>query len=193
MLIWFHRVSAREWGRWSITKRKARGSSGGAIWVTEPRHHLTIILQYTRRHRARLCPCLRETCVVNTVTCKSGPFSHVKQILPFSPLISDWVQLHFSAFAQEPASCRNCSAFLYKETQGLKPVPCRPRANCLYIKQGPQGYNGTSHDAWKHIQVLQGEGICHEMDVPCGTCLHSQNSSSPDSVWGALNKTTSIA
>lgn len=149
MLMWLHPASTREWGRWSVTKRKTQHRSGGAIWVTVPRHHLSMTLQCTQRHRAPLCPCLWERCVVNTVPCKSGPFSHVKQILAFSPLLSNWVQPLLSAFAQEPASCRNHSAFLTKR-RSLSPVPCRPWANCLYMKQA-QG------DAPGMVQVMMPE------------------------------------
>lgn len=191
MLIWFHPVSVREWGRWNITKRKTQGRTGGAIWVTEPRHHLTITLQYTQRHRAPLCPCLRERCIVNTVTCQSGPFSPVKQILPFFPLISNWVQLHLPAFAQEPASCRNC--FPYKETQS-QPSSLRTSSKLSPHRTRPRGLLLEWHKSWclkTHSSAAGRRDLAR--DVPCGTCLHSQNSSRPDSVWGALNKTTSIA
>lgn len=155
------RVRKMEYYKRENTRQKWWGHVGH--WA---QHHFTIILQYSQRHRAPLCPCPQERCIVNTVACKSGPFSPVKQILPFSPLISNWVQLHLSAFAQGPASCRNYSAFLTK-THSLNQLPCGPRANCLCIKQGPGGcsWNGTSHDAWKHIQVLQGEGIWQEIDT----------------------------
>lgn len=179
MLIWFHPVSVREWGRWNITKRKTQGRTGGAIWVTEPRHHLTITLQYTQRHRAPLCPCLRESCIVNTVTCQSGPFSPVKQILPFFPLFSNWVQLHLPAFAQEPASCRNC--FPYKETQS-QPGSLRTSSKLSPHKTRPRGLLLEWHKSWclkTHSSAAGRKDLAR--DVPCGTCLHSQNSSRPDS------------
>lgn len=180
MLIWFHSVSVREWGRWSITKRKTQGKTGRAIWVTEPLRsqvscHLTIIPSvHPEAQNTFMSVPSRKVYIGNTMTCKSGSFKVMwNKSCPSFP----WFQNGYN-YVCLPLR-RNWPAIgiallSLMKRYSLNLVPHRSWAHCLHVKQGPGGYswNGTSRDAWKHILVLQGEEIWQEIYLVILACTH---------------------
>lgn len=108
------------------------------------------------------------------MTCKSGSFKVMwNKSCSLSPPISKWYTYICLPLHRNWPAIGIAFLCLIKR-YSLNPVPHRSWTHCLHVKQGPGGYswNGTRRDAWKHILVLQGEGIWQDIHLVILACTH---------------------